>query len=91
MKALKPSMKEDKRYLLLQGKDLKKNVEKSILEFSGTLGLSNCGLSFIENKINSAIISINRGAIDLVKASFCVFSESIAVQKISGTLKSLRE
>ncbi len=85
MKALIPSHRESKRYLLLKGKDLKKNVEKAILEYSGTLGLSKCGLSFIKNNI----ICINRESVNLVKASFAVFPEKISVLKISGTLKGL--
>ena len=49
MKALKPSAKENKRYLLVEGKNLKQNIEKAILEFIGVLGMSKVGLSFIES------------------------------------------
>ncbi|MFC1682293.1 Rpp14/Pop5 family protein [Nanoarchaeota archaeon] len=90
MKALKPSMKENKRYLLIVGKDLKKNISKAILEFVGVLGLSKTGLSFIEAKINSAIICVNREAVNKVRASFCVYKDKISVEKVSGTLKGLR-
>ncbi len=91
MKALIPSHKENKRYLLVKGKDLKKNIEKSILEFTGILGLSKTGLSFIksDSKNNSAVICINRESVDNVKASFVVFPEKIEVLKVSGTLKGL--
>ena len=85
MKALLPSHRENKRYLLLEGKNLKKNVEKAILEYTGTLGMSKCGLSFIKDNI----ICVNRKAIDLVKASFAIFPEKIQVLRISGTLKGL--
>lgn len=85
MKPLIPSHKENKRYLLIRGKDIKKNVEKAILEFSGTLGMSRCGLSFIKKDI----ICVNRKAVDLVRASFAVFPEKIEVLKVSGTLKGL--
>lgn len=93
MKSLIPSHKENKRYLLVHGKNLKQNVEKAILEFSGILGMSKCGLNFIssDSKNNSAIISINREAVDLTRASFAVFSEKIEVSKVSGTLKGLRK
>ncbi len=92
MKALIPSHRENKRYLLVKGKNLKENIEKAILEFSGILGMSECGLNFISSnsKNNSAIISINRKSLDLVKASLGVFPKEIDVLKISGTLKSLR-
>jgi RNase P/RNase MRP subunit POP5 len=93
MKALIPSHKEDKRYLLVHGKELKKNIERAILEFSGVLGMSKCGLSFISSNSvkNSAVICINRESVDLVRASLAVFPEKMEVLKISGTLKGLGE
>jgi RNase P/RNase MRP subunit POP5 len=85
MKPLIPSHKENKRYLLLKGSNIKQNIEKAILEFSGVLGLSKCGLSFIKNDI----ICVNREAVDLVRASIAVFPEKMEVVKISGTLRGL--
>ncbi len=85
MKPLIPSHKENKRYLLIKGNNLKQNIEKAILEFSGVLGLSKCGLSFIKNDI----ICVNREAVDLVRASLAVFPEKMEVVKVSGTLKGL--
>ena len=85
MKPLKPSMREKKRYLKLRGKNLKTNVEKAILEFVGVRGLSERGLSFIKDDV----ISINREALNHVRASFAVFPEKISVEKVSGTLKGL--
>ncbi len=85
MKSLKPSMRENKRYLLVKGENLKKNIEKAILEFSGILGLSKCGISFIKENI----ICINRESLDLVRASISIFPEKIEVLKVSGTLKGL--
>lgn len=93
MKPLIPSHKENKRYLLVWGKELKENIEKAILEFSGTLGMSKCGLSFIssDSNKNSAIICVNREGLDLVRASLVVFPEKIEVLKVSGTLKGLNK
>ncbi len=97
MKALIPSHKENKRYLLVRGKNLKKNIEKAILEFGGVLGLSKCDLSFIKSSYpqkhekNSAIICINREAVDSVRASLVVFPERMEIVKVSGTLKGLKE
>jgi len=90
MKALKPSMKENKRYLLVKGENLKQNIEKSILEFIGILGMSKTTLSFIKTNKNSAIISINREMLNSVRACFCVYPEKISVEKVSGTLKKLK-
>jgi len=91
MKPLIPSHKENKRYLLVQGANLKENIEKAILEFSGALGMRKCGLSFIssDSSKNSAVICINRESVDLVRASLAVFHEKMQVMKVSGTLKGL--
>lgn len=89
MKKLRPSARENKRYLLVKGKNLKSNIEKSILDFIGVLGMSKIGLSWIKGSSNSAIISVNREMVDSVRASFCVWSEKISVEKVSGTLKGL--
>ena len=90
MKSLKPSMKENKRYLLVSGKNLKENIERAILEFTGILGMSKTGLSFVNSSKDKAIISINRESVDKVRASLAVFPEKITVEKVSGTLKGLR-
>jgi len=82
MKSLKPSMREDKRYLLVKGK----NIEKAIFDFLGVLGMSKVGLSFIKPNI----ICINREMVDKVRASFCVSTDKIEVLKVSGTLKNLK-
>ena len=91
MKPLKPSQKENKRYLLIKGKV--EDVEKSILDFIGVLGMSKAGLSWIkkgETLKNSAIICVNRESVNNIRASFAVWPEEIKVVKISGTLKSLK-
>ena len=90
MKPLIPSHKENKRYLLVHGKNLRENIEKAILEFIGILGMSKTGLSFVKSGNEEAIICVNREAVDSVRASFAVFPEKIEVKKVSGTLKGLR-
>jgi len=79
MKSLKPSMKENKRYLLVEGKELKKNVERAILDFIGILGYSKTGLSWIKTGENSAIISVNRQAVNSVRASLAVFPKKMEI------------
>jgi RNase P/RNase MRP subunit POP5 len=91
MKSLRPSMKENKRYLLVEGEDLRKNIEKAILEFIGTLGYSKTALEFIKSEKNHAIISINREMVNAVRASFAVFPKKMEVKMVSGTLKGLRD
>jgi len=89
MKALKPSMRENKRYLHVVGENLSENIEKAILEFAGILGMSQASLLFIKKNSGSAVISVNRGAVNVVRASFAIYPKKISVKKISGTLKGL--
>ena len=89
MKALKPSMKENKRYLLIKGSDLKKGIEKAIFDFIGVLGMSKAGLRFIKVGKNSAIIGINRKSLNHVRASLAASSKNFTVERVSGTLKGL--
>ena len=91
MKSLRPSMRENKRYLLVEGEDLRKNIEKAILDFIGILGLSKVGLEFIKSDKNYAVISVNRESVDSVSASLCVFPKKMEVKMVSGTLKGLKE
>jgi RNase P/RNase MRP subunit POP5 len=87
MKSLKPSMREKKRYLLLSGNNLRKNVKKAIFEGIGALGMSKVGLVWIKDNI----IAINREALNEVRASFAIFHEKISVSLVSGSLKKLRK
>jgi RNase P/RNase MRP subunit POP5 len=89
MKPLKPSAKENKRYLLVKGENLKQNIEKIILEFIGIIGMSKCGLSLIKSDSKSALICINREMVDFVRAAFCVWPNKIEIIKISGTIKKI--
>ena len=88
MKPLTPSMKENKRYLLVKGKDFR-NLEKVILEFIGVLGMSKTGLSWIKTENDYAVVCTNRDAVDSIRASFAASSKDIQVTKVSGTLKGL--
>lgn len=90
MKSLKPTMREKKRYLLVEGSDLRKNVEGAILGFIGALGMSKTGLGWIKEEKNSAIISVNREMVDSVRAGLCVWPKKMEVKRVSGTLRGLR-
>jgi RNase P/RNase MRP subunit POP5 len=90
MKSLKPSMRERKRYLLVRGENLKTNVEKSINDFVGVLGMSKVGLRWIQHKGCQAIISVDRKMVDFVKASFCIYPERIEIKRVSGSLRKIK-
>jgi len=89
MKSLKPSMRENKRYLLIQGESLRKNIEKAILDFIGVLGMSKTSLEWIKDNKDSAIISVNREAVNSVRASLTVWPKKMEVKRVSGTLRGL--
>ena len=89
MKPLKPSAREKNRYLLIRGKTSRENVEKAVFDFIGVLGMSKAGLRWIKTQKGSAIISVNRGSLNHVRASFAVWPEKIEIVKVSGTLKGL--
>jgi RNase P/RNase MRP subunit POP5 len=91
MKPLSPTMREKKRYLFLKGTNLRENVEKSILEFIGILGMAKTCLGWIKSDRESAIISVNRQMLEQVKASFALWPEPIEVKRVSGTLKGLKK
>ena len=83
-------MKENKRYLLVGGENLRGNIEKAILDFIGVLGMSKTALEFIKENKDSAIISVNREMVDSVRAAICVAPKKMEVRKVSGTLKGLK-
>ena len=88
LKSLRPSMKENKRYLLVKGNP--GNIEKAILEFAGVLGMSKAGLGWVKRERELAIISVNREAVNEVRASLSVWPEKMEVSMVSGTLKGLK-
>jgi len=88
MKSLKPSAREKKRYLLVKGSV--QDIEKSILEFIGILGMSKTGLVWVKKSKTQAIVGVNRESLNHVRASFAVWPNKIEVEKVSGTLKGLK-
>jgi len=90
MKALIPSQKENKRYLLIQGKNLKKNIPKSVREYIGDLGMSKSALTFINSSSGKAVVSVNREMQDSVRAAVTIYPEKMEILKVSGTLKGLK-
>ncbi len=83
-------MREKKRYLLIEGDDLRKNVEKAILDFIGVLGMSKTGLGWIKEDKDYAVISVNREMVDSVRASLAVWPKKMEVKRVSGTLEGLK-
>jgi RNase P/RNase MRP subunit POP5 len=90
MKALKPSHREHKRYILLSGKDAtKENIEEAILRFIGVLGYAKACPQIIKTTKNGSIISINRQELDKIRSSFILSGKDIHVEKVSGMINRL--
>ncbi|VVB78156.1 Uncharacterised protein [uncultured archaeon] len=97
MKNLRASHRENKRYLLIKGKDSdKKIIEELILEFIGVLGFAKASPRFIISKTKTGknsgetILAVNRNSVDKIRASFIMSGKDIEIEKISGTLKKLK-
>jgi len=81
-KKLKPSHRENKRYILFEGS--KERVEEAILKFIGILGYGKAGIVFLGNNI----LAVNREEIDKVRASLVL--AGIKIKRVSGTIAGLR-
>ena len=90
MKALKPSHREHKRYLLISGKDAdKKEIEDAILKFIGILGYAKASPQIVKNIGSKVVLAVNRRELDSVRASFVLSSKDIRVERISGMINGL--
>ena len=90
MKALKPSHREHKRYLLISGKDAnKENVEDAILKYMGILGYSQACPQIVKNVGDKVVLAINRGELDKIRAALLVSGKSIRIEKVSGIINHL--
>ena len=81
-KSLKPSMRENKRYLLI-GNAGRDDIEKAILDYIGILGYAKACQVFV----NQNILAVNREEVDKIKAALLL--AGIKIRKISGTLRGL--
>lgn len=89
MKSLNPAIREKKRYLLLEGKNLQANVEKAILDYVGVLGYSKAVPTWIKIGKEKGVLSINRASLNDVRTSLVLDKNKIRIKKVSGTLRGL--
>ena len=91
MRKLKPSHREKKRYLVIEGKDAgKETIEKVILDYLGVLGLAKSSPQVIKKSENKLILAINREALDNVRAAFLISGKNLKISKVSGSLKNVK-
>lgn len=87
MLKLKPSARENKRYILVKGS--RYNIEKAILEFIGVLGWAKASPVFVSEVADEVVLCINNKALNNVKAAFSLAKNELKVLRVSGTLKGL--
>ena len=91
MKKLKPSHREKKRYLLIEGKDAtKEKIEKAILDYIGILGFAKASPQIIKKTGNKLVLAINRGSLNEVRASVLMSRKKLKIIKVSGSLKNVK-
>ena len=91
MKPLKPSHRENKRYLLIKGKDAsRKNIEEVILEFIGVLGFAEASPQVVYLSSEKIVLAVNRSAVEKVRTAFLMSGKDIRVEKISGSLGKVK-
>lgn len=86
---LKPSARENKRYLLIKGN--RKNVENAILEFIGVLGWAQASPVFVSEVADEIVLCVNNKSLSNVKAAFALAKEDLKIIRVSGTLKGLNK
>ena len=89
MLKLKSSVRQNKRYLLIEGK--KEEIEKAILDYVGILGYAKAAPIFVKKNKYSYVLAVNRKEIDRIRGAFAISSDKITVLKVSGTLKGLNK
>lgn len=85
---LKPSARENKRYLLIRG--TRYNIEKAILEFIGVLGWAKAAPVFVSEVADEVTLAVKNKELNNVKAAISLCKEELKILRVSGTLKGLR-
>ena len=103
-KALLPSLREKKRYLVFEAisevnlsfKDIKESIISGFKELFGLDGLAKVGLEFVEYNKNKGVIRTSTKGLDMLKASFCfirkINKQDVVLRSlgVSGMLKKAR-
>ncbi len=89
MTRLKPSVRVNRRYLLIPHAS-KEKIQEALQAGLGTLGLARVAPLFvITKKSEQCVLSIDRQSLDEVRAAFELAPQKIAIIRVSGTIKGL--
>ena len=90
MKALKPSHREKRRYLLISGKDTSmKSFDEAVLAFVGILGYAKASPMLVKASGGKIIVSINRSELEKIRASLMLSGKDMRVERVSGMINKL--
>ena len=88
---LPASARIKRRYLLIQGGG-KSVIEKAIIAALGTFGWSRAAPLFVSvPRVSDVVLSIDRSALDEVRAALELAPEKLEVRRVSGTIKGLQK
>ena len=92
MKSVNASSKVKRRYILVEARS-KEVVQKALLEGLGTLGMAKAMVVFltVRGQEKEIVFSIERDALDSVRAVFELAKETVKIVRVSGTLKGLEK
>lgn len=92
MKSVNASSKIKRRYLLVKAEN-RESVQKALLEGLGTLGMAKAMVVFVtvKGREKELVFSVERDALDSVRAVFELAREEIQILRVSGTIKGLED
>jgi len=79
-----PSLKEKNRYLLIKGD--KGEFFRIMKESLGVFNYSLASFKILDESENYFLVKVNVKALDLVRASLCLYNHNLKIVKVYGTL-----
>jgi len=90
MTQLPPSMRTKRRYIQIQGGS-RESIEGILLLHLGTFGWAKAEPLFVTvPEIDGIVLSVDRAALDNVRAALELSKEKMIITRVSGTIKGLR-
>jgi len=93
MKAILPSLKEKKRYIVFETEKTMKAIDNIIksacLKFLGTYGCSKAGIQVLKTSNKKTIIRVNNKYVDHIKTALALNTKGKCTA-VSGVLKKIK-
>lgn len=88
MLKIKPSVRLNRRYLLISG--TKEEIERAILDYIGILGWARAAPLFVSSSNGKTVLAVAREELTNVRAGFAL-QDKVKILRVSGTLKGLEK